>query len=82
MIGPRLIIMHFMLLLIILIWNIKVLIHAPDVYPETSLLSEVLQPGKVMSLAIDPHHVESEENVKDLKLSQRTCLFSDEVIKK
>lgn len=56
------------------------LIHASDVFPETSILSEVLQPGKALALAINPYHVESKETVKNLKLSQRMCLFPDEVI--
>lgn len=55
------------------------LIHAPDVYPETSILTEVIQPGKTVTLEINPYFVESKQNVKDLKLSQRMCLFPDEV---
>lgn len=55
------------------------LIHANDVFPETSILTEVVQPGKSVALAINPYYVESKSTVKDLKLSQRMCLFSDEV---
>lgn len=55
------------------------LIHANDVFPETSILTEVVQPGKSVALTINPYHVESKSTVKDLKLSQRMCLFSDEV---
>lgn len=56
------------------------LIHAPDVFPETSILTEVVQPGKAVALSINPYHVESKDTVKSLKLSQRMCLFPDEVI--
>lgn len=58
------------------------LIHGPDVFPETSVLTEVIQPGKSVSLAVNPYFVESKKNVKDLKLSQRMCLFPDEVMYK
>lgn len=56
------------------------LVHAHDVFPETSVLMEVVQPGKSVALAINPYHVESEETVRNLKLSQRMCLFPEEVI--
>lgn len=55
------------------------IIHARDVFPETSILTEVVQPGDVVSLSIDPYYVESVETVKNLKLSQRSCLFPNEV---
>lgn len=56
------------------------LIHSSDVFPETSLLKEVVQPGKAVSLAINPYYVESEQTVRKLNLPQRMCYFHDEVI--
>lgn len=56
------------------------LIHGPEVFPETSILKQVVQPGKDMSLTIHPYYVESKQTVRNLKLSQRMCYFPDEVI--
>lgn len=58
------------------------MIHSRDNYPETSILTEVVQPGDALSLAINPYYVESLDTVRNLKLSQRNCLFPTEVIYK
>ncbi|XP_050440596.1 sodium channel protein Nach-like isoform X2 [Adelges cooleyi] len=59
-------------------FGIRILLHSTDVFPETSLLSEVIQPGNGMKITINPYYVKSEDNVRKLKLSQRLCLFPDE----
>ncbi|XP_050535606.1 pickpocket protein 28-like isoform X2 [Daktulosphaira vitifoliae] len=59
-------------------YGIKVIIHEADIFPETSTLDAIAQPGNILKMAINPYYVKSEENVKSLKLSQRLCLFPDE----
>lgn len=60
-------------------YGAEILIHDPQDFPQTSVMSAVAQPGTDLLLSIIPTVTMSEEDVKSLSLRQRSCLFDDEV---
>lgn len=60
-------------------YGIQVEIHARDDYPEMSN-PIIVQPGYSARVLISPSVVNTDENVRRLPLSQRQCLFDDEVL--
>lgn len=60
-------------------YGIQVEIHAQDDYPEMGN-PIIVQPGYSARVLISPSVVNTDENVRRLPLSQRQCLFDDEVL--
>ena len=58
----------------------KVLVHDPMEYPDSST-GALVQPGENVILAVSVTAIESDDSVRQLKVTQRGCLFADEVSK-
>lgn len=60
-------------------YGIKVLIHGPEDFPDTSVTTIIAQPGDDVSIAVVPSVVRSNIDIRSLPVNQRDCLFEDEV---
>lgn len=55
------------------------LIHEKYDYPMMSLLGISVSPGNHITATLKPEVLISNSEIQDLKISQRACLFDDEV---
>lgn len=60
------------------VYGADVLIHDPEEFPQASLSSAVVQPGREVSLTVVPTVIDSKRIIRDLPVAERKCLFSDE----
>ena len=60
-------------------YGVNVLIHAAEDFPETSISSTLVQLGQDASIAVVPSVSVSSPDIRSLPISQRKCLFKDEV---
>lgn len=60
-------------------YGIKVLIHEPEGFAESSYSTATAQPGDDVSIAVIPTVVVSRPEIRSLLPKHRDCLFEDEV---
>lgn len=60
-------------------YGIKVLIHEPEDFAESSETTTTAQPGDDVSIAVIPTVVVSRPEIRSLLPKHRDCLFEDEV---